>query len=141
MRIFEYVFLIVMLDQGVKQLLLRVIDLPLWLVSDRIGLELVFNEGVAFSIPIRGFVSIVITSMIIIGIVFYYKKYIKSSLFSDVVFAMIIGGALGNLVDRLFYGSVIDYIKVFSYPTFNIADIAIVVGFLILVIFFDRIKV
>jgi len=141
MRMFQLSSLIVMLDQGVKQLLLRVIDLPVWLVSDRVGLDIVFNDGIAFSIPVRGIFSIVITILIVIGIVFYYKKYIQSSLFSDLIFALVIGGAIGNLIDRIIYGSVIDYIKIYSYPSFNVADIAIVLGFLILIFFFDRIKV
>ena len=51
---------------------------------------------------------------------------------------MVIGGIVGNLVDRILYGAVIDYLSFdffgYSFPIFNIADIGITIGFLILVI-------
>lgn len=140
MRFFLLTVLIVLIDQAIKQLFLTIVDLPWWWVDGEVGFNLVYNQGVAFSIPIGGIFIIILSLAIIFGVFYYYIKYAKSSLISQLVFAMIIGGAVGNLLDRLRFSAVIDYIQIYSYPVFNFADVTITVGFLILIIFFDRIK-
>jgi signal peptidase II len=91
------------------------------------------NTGAAFSI-LQGktlFFAIV-SSIIIVTIVFILIKYpIKVKVYG-IVMAMILGGAVGNLIDRLRYGYVVDFLDFRVWPVFNIADCAIVVGVLIL---------
>lgn len=102
------------------------------------------NSGVAF-----GFLShiktyyrwILIDVMIFVIIMFCFSLYrsIKNSLLYDSIsYTMIIGGALGNLYDRILYGVVIDfidlYIGLWHWPIFNIADIEIFFGIFILVL-------
>lgn len=97
------------------------------------------NTGVAFSF-LEGRVSFVVL-MTIIFLVFILR-YIKVNTLSkieSIFYGMVVGGAIGNLIDRLIYGYVIDFfdfnILGYSFPIFNIADIMIVVGILGLLIF------
>ncbi len=90
------------------------------------------NTGVAFSMLEGNVVFIVVMTVMIM---FFLIKYINSkkfNVFESVTYGMIIGGAVGNLFDRLIHGYVIDffdfYIFVYDAPIFNIADIFIVVG-------------
>ena len=92
------------------------------------------NTGAAFSI-LKGktFFFTAVSFIIILAIVFILiKNPIKERVFG-IVMAMILGGAVGNLVDRLRYGYVVDFLDFRVWPVFNIADCAIVIGVLILV--------
>ena len=64
---------------------------------------------------------------------FFYKNNFRNI----IAFSLIYGGLLGNLVDRLIYGYVIDYFKIllgsYDFPIFNLADMAIVIGFILLI--------
>ena len=78
-------------------------------------------------------VVFVIFSFLAVGIIFYfYKKSAESHSFLSWGFALIFGGALGNLIDRIRFGTVTDfldfYIGDFHWPAFNVADSAITVG-------------
>jgi len=134
---FFIAFAIVLLDQLTKQFVLHVLPLPVWLISDDIGLQVSFNTGVAFSFPLEGGWAIGVSLLIILGLLAYYFCSLKRSLRADVVFGLIIGGAVGNLIDRFLYGSVVDFIRIYSYPSFNLADMAITLGFLLFIFFLD----
>ena len=97
------------------------------------------NTGAAFSIFRNNTLFLIILSIVIIGLLFYYlsKKTYLSKL-ENISYGLILGGAIGNLFDRIIYGYVIDFIDIyifkFDYPVFNIADMAIVIGVIILII-------
>lgn len=102
------------------------------------------NTGAAFGMfsgkmNILAFVSLAFC----VGIIVYYIiKKPKEKLFC-IALAMIFAGALGNGIDRLFYGFVVDFIETtfIDFPVFNIADIAVCVGVFLLgvyIIFFDK---
>ncbi len=102
------------------------------------------NTGAAFSI-LSGKVEIlgVISVLFCIGVVVYWllKKHGHPLLCTSVT--MMFAGALGNAIDRIFRGFVVDYISLafMDFPVFNIADIAITVGAVLLVVFvmfFDK---
>lgn len=76
-------------------------------------------------------------SVVIIGIfLFYYEKIEKSSLICKIGSGLILGGAIGNLIDRILYKAVIDFIDLKFWPVFNIADSAISIGVILLIIYF-----
>ena len=78
-------------------------------------------------------------SIIIIGIFFfYYEKITKSSLICQIGSGLVVGGAIGNLIDRILYKAVIDFINVGWWPSFNIADSAISIGVILLIIYFIK---
>ena len=101
------------------------------------------NRGAAFSIFSGEILGIIIVSLIIICFIVYYilKSNPKSKL-EKIGYSMILGGAIGNLFDRVLYGYVIDfldfYIFNYDYPIFNLADCFIFLGVLLLIIYMWR---
>ncbi len=95
--------------------------------------EHVTNTGAAFSILQNQGVFLIVTSLIGLGAIILYFAYPPfHHPLLRVAFGMQLGGAIGNLVDRIRLGSVTDFIKFRYYPTFNVADSCIVVGVFIL---------
>ena len=88
------------------------------------------NPGAAFGIlAYRTEFFIIITSLVIVILGYYVYTLKRDQLLLKIAFALQIGGAIGNFVDRIRSGYVVDFIdfKVWS-PVFNIADMAIVIG-------------
>ncbi len=107
-------------------------------INNFLNFTLAFNHGAAFS-----FLSdaggwqrwfFIIFSLIVILIITYILVKEKNSKY--IAFSFVIGGAIGNLYDRILYGYVIDFIEFhynsFYWPIFNIADIAISIGIILL---------
>lgn len=104
---------------------------------------LAYNEGAAFSFLAgaggwqRWFFTALATAVSIVLIV-WIKKLESHERYTAISLALILGGALGNLIDRVLYGHVIDFIQVYfgsyAYPAFNIADSAIFIGAAMLII-------
>ena len=111
---------------------------------------LVHNTGAAFSFLSgasgwQRWFFMLLTIMVSVLIVFWLKRLTSGEHWTGAGLALILGGAIGNLIDRIAYGHVIDFIQWhyqrWYWPTFNIADSAITVGAGILVIhglFFQR---
>jgi signal peptidase II len=101
------------------------------------------NTGIAFGLfPGVSVVFVGLILVIIIAIVIYYKRYAASSWMLTMSFGLLLGGAIGNLIDRLTQnGNVTDFINVRIWAVFNLADSFIVIGALLLSIyglFLDR---
>jgi signal peptidase II len=107
------------------------------IVPDFFDFVLVHNLGAAFglfadqSAFVRNFVLLGVAFLAVIFIIQQLRE--SSALFTTISFAFILGGAIGNVVDRLRLGWVVDFIHLhwhdLSWPVFNIADSAIFVGF------------
>ena len=98
---------------------------------------LVYNTGIAFGFfRDQGIVFIIIPVIAIILLIFnvYYYRQNNEVLNRRyvVAFSLILGGAMGNLFDRIVYGYVIDFIDLRVWPVFNIADSAITIGAVII---------
>ncbi len=128
------VFLVVLFDRLTKlfftSLLAPSESLPV--IKNFFHFSLVHNTGIAFGLfRDNGFVFLVIP-VIAIGLliynVYYYHKFGELDRWYIVAFSLILGGAIGNLVDRIFLGYVIDFIDFRIWPVFNIADSAITIG-------------
>ena len=96
------------------------------------------NTGVAWSIfADNKYLVLILSGLIILGIAYYVYKEKPARKLTKGAYALILGGALGNFVNRVFYGSVIDFIDVkifgYDYPIFNMADVFIVIGVILLV--------
>lgn len=88
--------------------------------------------------------TFIITSLIVIGIIIRFMIVQKNEMDHKTICALslIIAGGLGNLIDRIIRGYVVDFIDItpiISFPKFNIADIYIFIGCVLLAIFFGRI--
>ncbi len=103
------------------------------------------NPGAAFGVlatspePVRLFFFVGVT-LVAIGLIFsFYRKLAPGDRFSALSLGLILGGAVGNLVDRVRYGEVVDFLHFrlwggYAWPDFNLADSFIVVGVILLVI-------
>lgn len=143
-KIALYSCLIFILDQITKILVDTYInfDTSIKVIPNFFYLTRTSNTGAAFSILENKTIILVLVGFLTI---YYLIKYIKE--FNDkwyivLTFSLIIGGILGNLSDRLFLGYVRDFLKFnifgYNYPIFNVADIGIVVGILLLIIWISR---
>lgn len=95
------------------------------------------NTGVAFGLfQGNGWVLTVIGVAVVIGIIIYSTQVTEGPAFWRVALAMELGGALGNLADRINpeLGYVVDFIWIGNFPVFNLADSAIVIGAAIMII-------
>ena len=98
------------------------------------------NTGGAFSILNEHTWLLAVVSLIIIVVLIYYvyKNKPKNKL-ESLGYSMILGGAIGNFIDRIIYGYVIDFLDFnifgYNYPIFNFADVFIVIGVFFLIIY------
>lgn len=141
--------IIILLDQITKSFAINHLkgSKPISIIEGVFEFVYVENRGAAFGIlQDRRTLFIIITILVISFVVVYaYKNSNQLTLFSKITLAMLIGGAVGNLIDRIRYGFVVDFIKVdlirsYNFPVFNIADIFIVISTILLayVILFDK---
>ena len=87
------------------------------------------NYGAAFGILAhRTGLFVIITVLVVLLIVYFLRQLPKDQKLLRIALVLQLGGALGNLVDRLLYGFVIDFLDFRFWPVFNVADIAIVAG-------------
>jgi signal peptidase II len=133
-----------LLHQGVGQM-------PL--LGDWLKFTYTENSGIAFGIDLGG--KWVVTSLSVlatIGISIYIYRFRRDNLYYKLAFACIFGGAIGNLIDRVIYGQVVDFIHfdiyngylfgkfyVSLWPIFNVADIAISTGVGIMLVWYKHI--
>lgn len=128
-------------DQLTKALV--VANMPLGgsvpVIGDFVLLWHVRNEGAAFSLFQGGTLLFLVVTIVAFGmIVYFHRAFAGHSLWLQALLGLILGGTLGNFIDRLRQGYVTDFVSVgfgnVRFPTFNVADSSIVVGIGILVI-------
>lgn len=131
---------IVVADQTTKTLAVhRLSNGPIHLFGS-LSLALSFNSGVAFSIGTGRTTPIVVISALLVVVLVWFGRGAPSYP-AAIGTGMILGGALGNLADRVFRGhsgAVVDFIHTGVWPTFNVADVAIVGGVIVLFLVFWR---
>jgi signal peptidase II len=116
-------------------------DLESFYFNPFLNFILIWNQGVAFGLFDSEDIKYhLISSLVFLIMCFLIFLLLKSKLlFEKFSYALVIGGALGNFFDRLYYGAVPDFIdfhlKDFHWFTFNVADICITIGIVFLIIF------
>jgi len=106
-----------------------------------LGLRYVHNKGVSFGLlKSLGVYNIAIITSAIILLLLFIGNHFKDKLTSKekFFFGIILGGALGNLIDRLRLGYVVDFIEIPYWPIFNGADSCVVAGTILLLFLFNR---
>jgi signal peptidase II len=96
------------------------------------------NEGVAFGIDAGGqtLIIVLIASALLALIVYFARHADRAGMWLPV--GLLLGGALGNIVDRIRIGAVVDFLKLPAWPAFNLADVSITVGVISLIYVLER---
>ncbi len=134
-------FLVVLVDFFVKrwaeQILTKIETMPLW--QNVFHLTYVENSGAAFGMFKNGrFVFIALTIIIVLGIIWFIIKNRKKDKLLNLWLSFIAGGAVGNLIDRIWLGYVVDLFdfRFINFPVFNVADIFVCIGAFLVVVYF-----
>lgn len=123
--------LVAAFDQIMKYLVRTYMDIgkSIPVFGDWLRLTSHRNAGAAWGI-LQGqkWVLILVAVLVIMGVI-YYSRHVQSRLLR-VALAFLLGGAVGNMVDRLLFGQVVDFldVRIINYPIFNTADVAIVIA-------------
>ena len=132
---------LVILDQVTKTLVINFFNLyDSVALLPMINLTFVVNYGFAFGLLNNPSLNQILVSLVILAIIIYFLYLLIKT--QDKIFqltlTLILAGALGNFIDRIFRGFVIDFIDIYigkyHWPAFNIADSCITVGFVVLMI-------
>ena len=139
LTIYSLVFL--MIDLLIKIIVINFMELydTIKIIPGFFNITYVRNTGAAFSILEDSRIFfIVITFIALIVIYLFLLKDKVLNKYQTFLYSMLIGGIVGNLVDRIIYGYVIDYLSFnifgYSFPVFNIADSLIVISVILLVL-------
>lgn len=135
---------IIIADQISKTLMVNWLDLYETVrVLPFFNLTLAHNPGAAFSFLAgaggwQRWFFVVLAAVISTVLIVWMRRLAQTAKLEAISLALIIGGAIGNVIDRLIYGYVIDFLDVYAgsyhWPAFNIADSAICVGAVLLII-------
>jgi signal peptidase II len=131
---------IVLLDQLTKVWVVAALsDGPQSIIGDTVELRLSRNPGGAFSL-LTGFTPLLAVLAVVVAIVLIRVAQRMTDPVMLVALSLVLGGAVGNLLDRIFRapgflrGEVVDFIRVGEFPSFNVADSAITIGAVLLVV-------
>lgn len=126
--------IIIVIDQLSKILIANFI--PETVGNECFSIEITKNTGMAFGFN-SGNTKNIFLSIFVIFILITFIKNQKTQIDTKtlVAISMVIGGGISNIIDRIFRGGVFDFIKILFIPNFNIADLCICTGWLLLVIF------
>ncbi|MEI6831615.1 MAG: signal peptidase II [Candidatus Omnitrophota bacterium] len=125
---------VIFLDQLSKYLATKLLyfNTPVSIIDNFLYLTLAHNRGAAFGLFKNQLLIFVLISIFAIVLIFFFLKAKNNSLLSRFALSMILGGAIGNLIDRLRFGYVIDFLDFRVWPVFNLADSAITIAALFL---------
>jgi signal peptidase II len=134
-----FIVLVIVFDQVTKYIAKSGLqEGTITLIKDYFELVYVENRGAAFGLfQNMKFLLVGITSIVIIIMIYYLFKNRKMDIVLRISLILIIGGAIGNLIDRIILGYVIDFFHFymkdfFDFPVFNVADISVVCGTILL---------
>lgn len=149
-RYYGLAFLVIILDQWTKWLIVKKMELyeSIPIIDRFFAITSHRNKGAAWGILQDQMVFFyIITVIVVIGIIYFMQKHARDSMLVAIALSLILGGAIGNFIDRLFRKEVVDFLDfiIFTYdfPIFNVADSSLCVGvflFLIATIIDERKK-
>lgn len=133
--------ILIALDQLTKYLVHGYMPVSTELLGNFFRIEYSQNTGVAFGIPVP-YPFLVIGNILLMGLIIWIinKEFDMEQPIGKAALVLIISGAFGNIIDRVTRGFVIDFIGVWRWPNFNLADTYISIGILLMIVFYGRIK-
>lgn len=133
--------LIVIIDQLIKIIVANnmILNSSIQIINDFFSITYVQNLGAAFSILTGNRIFLIFIAVISLIVIYkFFIKNIKLTKLDIFTYSLLFGGIIGNLLDRLIRGYVIDYLDFsffgYDFPIFNLADIVIVISAFVLVI-------
>jgi signal peptidase II len=128
---------VLLADQCTKLIALKYFEKSVPVIGDFLKMEQSFNPGIAFGIPVNPRLILILSVIIVLFLIRIAATEFKfDELKTQIGFAFILSGALGNILDRLIRAEVIDFINFSFWPSFNLADLFIVVGVILLLVFY-----
>lgn len=127
----------------IKTLLRTSILILLDAISKKIALVLLqpsLNTGAAFGISIPNEIVIGLTLPLLIGFFWFIKKYYKENTSSLWILSLVMAGGIGNFLDRILLGGVVDFIDLGFWPAFNFADSYLVIGAFLLIFLHGKLQ-
>jgi signal peptidase II len=128
------------LDQLSKILALRYLapvgSIPI--IKNVFHLTYVENRGAAFGILQNQKLFFVIFALLVLGFIWFYAYNNRLNKVMVYGLGLVVGGVVGNLIDRVRLGFVVDYLHIMNFPVFNIADSAVTIGIVLIGIFILR---
>lgn len=147
MKVLILSFLVILFDQ-VSKILVRLslqYSKPYRLIGNWLRFRYIENDGMAMGLKVESQYFFIFFAFLTTIIIFVYLMRLRNeSIQLRIALALILGGAIGNLIDRLLYRKVVDFIEVVisskTWPIFNVADIAVFIGMgmLIYLVFFNK---
>lgn len=141
-RYYVFAFIVILLDQLSKWLIVKKMDISesIVIIEDFFRITSHRNSGAAWGILQDQMIFFyIITFIVVIGIIYYMQKHAKNNGLLASALSLLLGGAIGNFIDRLFRKEVVDFLDFkiinYNYPIFNIADSALFIGVAVLIIF------
>ncbi len=137
---------VVLLDQVTKAILVRKLELHEYrpIIDGLLSLSHVNNRGAAFGflsdakLPYQPVLLSLLSFAALVAIAYYFVRLPPSARLPRLALALVLGGAVGNLIDRVRLGYVVDFVHVYwgqhAWPDFNVADSAITVGVVLLIL-------
>lgn len=130
--------IVILLFDQITKLLIEMSNSTLNIIDKVLYFALYKNTGASWSILEGKVTFLIIITLIMLILVYSLMFSFEPNKFNDIAFGLLFGGILGNLIDRIFYGYVRDFIGVvifgYHFPIFNIADMAIVIGVILIII-------
>lgn len=142
---------VIILDQLTKAIIAQYLYLhqSIEVVSGFFNITHIRNPGAAFGLfhdsgEVFRTIFLIGVSIVALGAIFFVYRRVKANLPACIALSLIAGGAIGNLVDRIRFGEVTDfldfYIGQYHWPAFNVADSAITIGVFLAIFFFKESK-
>ncbi|MBR2588293.1 MAG: signal peptidase II [Bacilli bacterium] len=132
---------VVAFDQIIKKVITSklVLGESISIIKNILNITYVTNTGAAFSILSSNTYFLIMISLIVLTVLVLYLIKVKTDNNEKTIYGFLIGGIIGNLIDRIFNQAVIDYIDVnifgYPFPVFNFADMVIVISILLIIIY------
>lgn len=122
----------------IDQLTKMFIDKSMNIINGFFYINPVNNYGAAWSVFNDKTIFLIVSSIVILIILLRYQSYFKMNIRNKIAFGLLYGGLLGNLLDRIIFGYVRDFLDFiilgYNYPVFNLADTSLVIGMILLII-------
>lgn len=122
----------------IDQLTKMFIDKSMTIIDGFFYINPVNNYGAAWSVFNDKTIFLILSSIVILVVLLRYQSYFKMNIRNKIAFGLLYGGLLGNLLDRIVFGYVRDFLDFiifgYDYPVFNLADASLVIGMILLVI-------